>query len=225
MRELSIKDIVKFREKSDRAKKTFVANLKLDKEKVSSESGGDYWVICLSAISKSYKLNNKSFIIEKREEVEEKWDKEDYQRTKTMYKRNIDILYKCEDFDFRSLRPEEPHYLKKQKVDSVLLIKGFELKVTPSHLFVFKNSSDEEEIGAIWFVAQLDGFRKDDLGMFTEILYRYLRIHYSKQYIVNPNYCIAFDVYNTFSISYSEFATNSIEKILFKTLSEIEKLI
>ena len=62
MKELSIKDIIDFRGKSDRSKKTFATNLKLETEKNETEGGGDYWVSCLSTISNSYKDNDSSLI-------------------------------------------------------------------------------------------------------------------------------------------------------------------
>lgn len=223
MKKLSIKDIIEFRRRSDRSKKTFATNIQLEKEKASPDGGGDYWISSISAISKSFKLNDNRFIDERRAELEQKFDKTDFQRTKTMYKRNIDILYIFEDFDFAKLKPEKFSFLKKHKKDSILPIRGLDFKVTPSHLFTY--SSDEiDEIGAIWFVAKLDGFRKEELGMFVDILYRYLKIHYSKDYTISPKYCIAVDVVNKFSVTYQQLEIGEIDDIFLKTVDEFKKL-
>ena len=60
MKKLSIKEIIEFSGKSDKSKKTFALNLKIDKQKKDSEGGGDYWISCLSAISSGFKDENLS---------------------------------------------------------------------------------------------------------------------------------------------------------------------
>lgn len=224
MKKLSIKNIIEFRSKSDRSKRNFAIDMKLDKEKVNTDGGGDYWVSCLSAISNSYKSNDLQSIIDKREELEAKSEETEYNRTKTMYKRNIDILNNYDDFDFKNWRPSEKlKFLKKHKDDSILTIKGLQVQVTPNHVFTFQKEGIEE-IGAIWFIAKLDGFRKDELGMFTDILYKYLNTHFSKDYTLNPKYCIAVDVFNNLDVEYSQIEKGEVPKILNVTLDEIKKL-
>ncbi len=108
-----------------------------------------------------------------------------------MYRRNIDILYNYEDFDLKKWRPSKTlGYLKKTKDHSVLTIKGLPVKATPHHVFSFTRNGIQE-IGAIWFIAKLNGFKKVELGMFVEILYRYLKVHYSRKHDLNTKYCIA----------------------------------
>jgi hypothetical protein len=66
--------------KQNRAKKNFVNSLKAKEVKGDTEGGGDYWVICLSAISNGCKLNKLQPIIDKRVELEEKYGKNRIQK-------------------------------------------------------------------------------------------------------------------------------------------------
>ena len=225
MKKLSIKNIVDFRGRSSRSKQNFAINLKNDKEKASTKSGGDYWVSCISAISRSYRLNDLQLIVDKRYELEEKYKETEYRQTKTMYKRNINILCRFENFNLDKWRPsEELIFLKKHKENSILNIKGLQIQVSPNYVFTFQKGSTKE-IGAIWFIAKLDGFRVDELGMFTDVLYRYLKTHFSKDYNLNPKYCIAVDVFKGSDISYLQLEENEVPRILNSTLDEISKLI
>ena len=224
MKKLSIKKLVEFRRISDRSKKTFAQNLKLEKERKESDGGGDYWISSLSAISNSYKRNNLQFIRDKVYELEDKLESTDFQRTKTMYGRNIDILYKYEVFDFKIWKPNEQiTYIKKHKSGFVLTIQGFPIEAVPHHVFSFQ---DEEikEIGAIWFIAKLDGYREIELGMFTDILYRYLKTNFSKDYTLNSRYCIAVDVVNKIAVNYYQIEQGEVPSILDKTIDEIKKI-
>lgn len=224
MQKLSIKKIVEFRGKSDRSKKHFANTLKLDKPKPESEGGGDYWVSCLSAISNSYKSNDIEPILNKRIELEEKYGETEFNKTKTMYKRNIDILYNYEDLDLNKWQPlKKWEFIKKYKDHSVLTIKGLQIQVTPNHVFTFKEN-DINEIGAIWFVAKLNGFSQSELGIFADILYQYLKVNFSKNYSINAKYCIAVDVFNNFEVSFSQLENGEIPFLLNSTLDEIRKL-
>lgn len=226
MRKLTIKDVVDFREKTDRSKRNFALSLKIPiQEQASQDGGGDYWVSCLSAISNSYKQNDLQPIIEKRNELEGKYETTEVKTTKIMYKRNVDILYRFEDFDIQRLRPsQEMRFLKQRKEHQILTIKGLPIQVNPRYVFTFKQDQTEE-VGAIWFIAQLDGFRPEELGMFADILHRYLKTHYSKDYIINPQYCIAVDVFKGFDVNYLQLIDGEVSKTLDSSLDEIKKLI
>jgi len=224
MRKLTSKEIVEFRSKSDRSKKSFVSALKIDKKSDKAESGGDYWISCLSAISSSFKQNNLNAIIDRKDELEEKHGEAEDKRTKTMYKRNIDILYNYEDFDFKKWRPtRKMEFLKKNKADSILTIKGLQVQAIPHHVFTYQKD-EFEEVGAIWFIAKLNGFRKEELGIFADILYRYLNTHFSKDYNLNPKFCIAVDVFNNYEVNYSQIQRKEVSMLLNSTLDEIKKL-
>lgn len=225
MEKLSIKRIIEFRSKSDKAKKSFATAIMVNKAKVETESGGDYWISCLSAINNSFKSNDVQSIIDKRNELEDKYKNTEYRRTKTMYRRNIDILSNYKDVDLKKWRPpKKTKFLKKHKEDSVLTIEGLQVLATPRHVFTFERN-DIEEIGAIWFIAKLNGFKKDELGMFADILYRYLKTHFSKDYNVNAKYCIAVDVFTNAEVSYSQLEKGQISITLDSTLDAIKKLL
>ncbi|WP_439182308.1 hypothetical protein [Carboxylicivirga taeanensis] len=223
MNKLSIKSIIDFRKKSDRRKKTFAQNLQIEKEKKETDGGGDYWVICLSAISNAFKHNDNSIIIDKIHEFEAKYENTDLKRTKDMYERNIAILYKYEDYDFSRWIPKVNFQtIKKHRPDFLLNIKGLQVEALPHHVFTFQD--ENKEIGAIWFIAQLDGYERDELAMFTDILHRYLELNFSKKYIINAEFCIAVDVVNQIEISYAQILKDNIPLKLNSTLEEIRKL-
>ncbi|HEY5592707.1 MAG TPA: hypothetical protein VIK55_17025 [Paludibacter sp.] len=223
MRKLSIKEIIDFRKKSDTSKKTFALNINIEKEKNDLDGGGDYWVSCLSTISNSFKCNDNSLILDKIHELEDKFEQTEYKRTKDMYKRNIEILYKFETFDFSKWIPtNEFKIIKKYKSNFILDINGLQVQAIPQHVFTFKN--DNEEIGAIWFIAKLEGYSQTELAMFTDILYRYLNTNFSKNYRINPDYCIAVDVVKVEDLSYSKIIKEGIFLMLDSTVKEIKKL-
>lgn len=224
MKKLSIKKLIEFRRKSDRSKRTFAQNLNLERIRKESNSGGDYWISSLSAISNSFKRNNLIFISDKVNELEEKFENTDFQRTKIMYGRNIEILYKYEVFDFGIWKPDgQLKYIKKHKSDFVFTINGLPIEAIPHHVFSFKNE-ERKEIGAIWFVAKLNGYRDVEVGVFADTLYRYLDINFSKDYIINQRFCIAVDVVNKIAVNYYQIKSGEVQTILENTIDEIKKL-
>lgn len=226
MKNLSVKEIVEFRSKSERAQKNFANNIKIDRNKVEndSEGGGDYWITCLSAISNSYKLRDVQPILAKREELEGKLEAAENFNTKNMYTRNIEILNSFESFDFTNIRPSaKMNFLKKKKNDYILIVKGIPIQVKPHYVFSFENNG-RQEVGAIWFIAKLKGFKRNELGIFTDILYRYLLTHFSDQYSINSNFCVAVDVFKKVEVSYLQLENNEITKVLDSTLDTIKSL-
>lgn len=224
MQKISIKELIKFRSKSENSKKHFVYKIKIDKVvEPKKGKGGDYWITSLSAISNSFKFNNKQYIKDKIEELETKIDNSELENSKSRFKKNIELLYQCEDFDFKKWTPSKKIlFLKKQKSNSILTIKGLKIQVIPHHVFTFKKD-DIVEIGSIWFIAQKKGFSKPELGVFVESLYRYLKTNYSKDYAINSKYCIAVDVVNGFDVNYSQLEKKDIPSILIRTIDDINK--
>ncbi|RBQ02936.1 hypothetical protein [Pedobacter miscanthi] len=224
MKKISIKNIIDFCQKSDKAKKRFATDLNLKEEKKNTDGGGDYWISCISTISNAYKGNSPYLINDKIADLEEKLEATDYKRTKAMYQRNIDVLYRFEDFDIEKWKPVgNIKYLKKQKRDTIIKIKGLFIQATPHHVFTYKNG-DVNEIGAIWFIAKLNGFEKDELGMFADILNRYLSTHYNDGYIINPEYCLAVDVIKGIEVSYEQVQKAGVPTLLTRTIEEIKML-
>lgn len=223
MKKLTIKKIVEFRSKQDKGKKNFATDLNIDKAKAGTESGGDYWITSLSAISNSFKADNLQSINDKRNELEEKLRETEVLNTKKMYRRNINILSTYKEVNLQKWKPGKGiEFLKKRNEDALVNIKGLHVQISPHHVYVF-NKNGIKEIGAIWFIAKLNGFRKDELGMFTDILYRYLKLHFSEESVINRKYCIAVDVINNFELNYLQLEKAEVPFILNSTLDEIKK--
>lgn len=223
MKKITIKNLIDFRRKNEQTKITFVNNLNREKKSGEASGGGDYWVSCLSAISNAFRYNNFDLLNEKIELLREKIKLSEIKRIKTQFQRNIDILNNFEDFDFQNIKPKSDLTFHKQpKIKSILTIKGFPIEAIPSHVFSFSENKSEE-IGAVWFIAKLDGYKKNELAMFADILYRYLDKHYSKNYYVNPSYCIAIDVFKGQKISYKDVMKNKIPILIEETIDEIKK--
>lgn len=227
MRKLTIKNLVEFRSKGLKGRKSFALSLKINKPKpeAGSGGGGDYWVSCISAISNAFRSNDTNPISEKRQELEAKIPETDFKITRDMYRRNIQILRNYETIDLKKWRPTKKiELLRKKRDDFTLVIKGLEIQATPQHVFGFeKNSSDE--VGAIWFVAKLGGFALEELGMFTEMLYRYLKAHHSKKHIISTRYCIAVDLYGKKEVNYLQLEHGEVDFILGETLDEIRRIL
>lgn len=223
---IRIKELIKFRRKSERARITQVNNLKLKKAlENDSSSGGDYWRSCLSAIANAFKYDDIELLNEKIDLLIEKIKATQVKRIKDQFQRNIDVLYNFGEFDFQGLKPDaELKYLKKPTNKSILDIKGLPIQAKPDHVFTF-SINNSNEIGAVWFIAQLDGFDKGELGMFVDILYRYLDKHYSKDYFVNTSYCIAIDVNKAQRLKYKDIEERKIPILLEQTVDDIKNLL
>lgn len=224
MRDITIRDLIAYRRKFDAGKRKFANDLYLDFEKSDKDGGGNYWICCTSAIVNCFKSNNLQFIIDKINDLEYKYEKTENERTKIMYKRNLSILYNYEAFDFSDLKPiPRLTFLKKHKEDAILNVSGLQIRVTPDCVYSFISNSNNE-IGAIWFIAKLDGYDEDELGMFADILFRYLNQIFSKSYTINPKYCIAVDIVKNNVVKFSSIQNQEIPAILDSTIAEIIKL-
>jgi hypothetical protein len=223
MEKLTVKDLIKFRGKNNRTKITFANNLK--KEKIKSDessSGGDYWISSLSAIRNTFKFGNVHLLDEKIDLLRDKIKVSEIKKTKNQFQRNIDIISNFKEYDFQHLKPNvDLTFLTKPKYQAILDIKGLPVEAKPCHIFTF-SSNNSEEIGGIWFVAQIEGFPKSELGMFTDILYRYLHKHHSKDFYVNPDYCIAVDLYNGQEVNYTEIQNGKIPTLIDSTLDDLK---
>lgn len=226
MEKIRIKELVDFRRKSERSKITFVNNLKLNKKSENdSSSGGDYWISSLSAIENSFKYNNKEFLGEKIDALNEKISANKDKRIINQFQRNVDILSSFGDFDFQEIKPNaELTFLKKPNDRSIIDINGLPIQAKPAHVFTF-SINKSQEIGAVWFIAQLGGFDKGELGMFVDILYRYLDKHFSKDFYVNTSYCIAVDANKAQYVSYKDIEEGRIPKLLDQTINDLKKIL
>lgn len=224
MEKITIKELIDFRRRSERSKKTFADHLK-QRKKITSDSseGGDYWVSCLSAINNVFKFNKRELLDEKVEQLQEKIGKTKIDRIKSQFQRNIDILNNFQEFDFQNVKPNaDLTFHKKPTLSSIIDVQGYPIHTKPSHVFSFAGANSDE-IGAVWFIAKLNGYRKEELGMFADILYRYLDKHFIKDYFISPSYCLAVDVYSGRKTSYEEIQKGEIPVMLDETIEEIKK--
>ncbi|PSK89739.1 hypothetical protein [Taibaiella chishuiensis] len=222
MKKISVKNIIAFRRKSDKSRKTFLKSL--DKVKaIDSESGGNYWVRSLSALSSTFKSNDNQHIKDKIEAVSDDFAKSKRKQTKDMYQRNLDILFNYENFDFSTWYPNKTFkILEKANKKSVIEINKVPVQVLPSQVFTFtKNKIDY--VGAIWFVAKLDGYSKAEFGAFAESLFIYLENNFSKKYQVSYENCLVVDVLNLAEVNYQMILDRTIPAILGDTLNSIRE--
>lgn len=225
MEKVTVKNLIDFRRKSDRTKISFVNNLKREKVADDSSGGGDYWISCLSAISNTFRDQNTDLLDEKIELLKYKIKCSEDKKIKDQFQRNIDILINFEDFDFQHLKPSNDlTYHTQPKIKSILDIKGFPIEAKPNHVFSF-SENNRDEIGSIWFIAKLNGYKKSELGMFSDILYRYLDKHYSNDFYVNPSFCIAVDVFNGQEVNYTEIQNANIPSLIDSTIEDIKNLV
>ncbi|PZR28266.1 MAG: hypothetical protein DI535_07630 [Citrobacter freundii] len=220
MQNLTAKKIIEFKRLPPTRKQTFVNNLK--KPIIKSDSGGDYWISCVSAITNACKSNNSKIIADKIDFLQAQYKASPFKRTKDMYQRNIDILSGYKDYDFTKLKPKRiTDFLTRPNPKHILTIKSLSVQVFPNHVFSYKNDNSDE-VGAIWFVAQLNGFKNDELQIFTELLYKYLSANYSKKRSINSNFCIAVDVVTKKEIKYSKIESSRENSALDATLADLK---
>lgn len=221
---LSVKKLVEFTRLSERSRTTFANNLKIPKKPKSEDDsgGGDYWIRSTSGVSNAYKYNDSVLVQEKIDDVLSVYGSTEIETTKTMYKRNLDILHKYIDFDFSIWRPSaDLQFLSRPKI--TLSIKDVPIEVFPSHVFTY--TEDKLYVGGIWLVCWLQGFRPSDLGIFSESLFRYLSLMYSPEFEVNPNYCLAVDVIGKEVVNYQQILDGTIPSLLDSSVDILNKYI
>ena len=224
MQKITVKELIDFRRKSDKSKKSFAFKLKNREAKVkidNEEGGGDYWITSTSCIYNVFKQNNLSLYDTKVEELKVKFGSTEDKRTKSMHQRNIDILSNFKEFDLGGLRPSNDlKYEKVPKSQKILSANNFPLYVNPSLLFTYEKNG-KQELGALWLIPKLEGYKKPELGMFCEVLYRLLVKNYSHKYQISTDHCIAIDTYNAQKVVYTNLINKDVPFLIDKTLQEI----
>jgi hypothetical protein len=230
MQKIAIKELVDFRRKStDNAKKNFAYKLKnrIPKEKAKDDEnpkGGNYWVTSTSCIYNVFKHNKNDFYEIKIEELINKRESTEDKKVRSMFQQNIDILNNFKDFNFDDIRPIKIlKFVTVQTVHKVFNVNDFPLYLNPSLLFSHDRNG-KTELGAIWLVPQIHGFKKNELGMFCEILHDFLIKNYSTDYQVSDDLCVAIDTFNAQKVVYHEMLTGEIPFLVKKTLEEIKSL-
>ncbi len=218
---LPIKKLVEFRRLSDKRQSNFAQRLKFPKES-NPDGGGDYWIPSISGLSNAYKSNSNLIVKEKLEELLNKLEVTKHNNTRKMYQRNIDILYNYEDFDFSTWRPISNLEFVKHKSSEPIVIKNIPIQTTPSHVFSF-GKKEKPSIGAIKFVTWQEGFHPIDLGIFSDATYRYLSEHYSKKYIVDPDFCLTIDAPQVRLVTYKQVLNGEISSSLDVLIDKLNK--
>lgn len=222
MKRISINNIIKFRKRSDKTRKSFLSSLDRESKTKTDNSGGNYWVRSLSAMSKSFKYNNTEPIKEKIAEILELFTPSLTKQIKDMYQRNLNILYNYEDFEFSNWIPKNFEIISKHKKKSIIYIDAIPVQITPSQIYSFEKNN-KKHIGAIWFVAKLDRYKKEELGMFAEALFIYLNNNFDTTYEISPKNCLVVDVIEQQEISYKMLIDEEVPVILKTTLDIIKK--
>ena len=225
MENVSISKLVEFRRKTERSKRTFAEKLyQLEVAKKSDDGGGDYWVRSLSAINKAYLNNNNQFIHDKIEDITYDLQNTTVNKTKTMYERNLQILHNFEEIDFIDLIPvAEFEFLEKQAKKANFDVNEFPIKIKFNQLYSF-NENDTKFLGGILFVAKLGGYTKDELGIFAEAFFRYLKQKYSNGYEISKNNVKVIDVFTMNEVTFDMLENGEVPKFLESTIDAIKNL-
>ncbi|OJV56480.1 MAG: hypothetical protein BGO31_15465 [Bacteroidetes bacterium 43-16] len=229
MEKITVKELVKFRNKgSQKSKRSFALKLKTRKPKERKEeekSGGNYWSISNSTIYNTFKYGKDEYYDKKIEDVLERYKNTDSKKDKDMYQRNLDILRSFKEFDILNLRPPNINKFETiHKSIKIITIQGLPIYLNPDLVFNFEQE-ENKFIGALLLVPKLHGFTKADLGIFCEVLYSFLTKHYSNDFKISKEYCIAIDTFNASKISYLDITIEKKPSLLNATLLEIKNLI
>lgn len=230
MEKIKINEVVDFRRKTtEKSKRNFISKLmtRVTKEKTESDDDDeprDYWVFSTSCIYNVFKNKSDEFYDPKISELETKMFNPDLKSTTlSMYKRNRDILLNFKEFDLYNLRPEKFTRQGVQTEHKILMVDGFPLYIKPTIVFSF-DMKDKKVIGALWLVPQVNGFKKSELGIFCEALYRFLLKNYSQNFQISEQYCIAIDTFNSQSITYKDILDGNLQPLLDVTINEMKYL-
>lgn len=221
MKKISINNIIKFRNRNEKNRKAFIKSLE-KKSEIKNDGGGNYWIRSLSALSSAVKSDDHEPIKEKIGEILELFSPDLTKQTKDMYERNLNILHNYEDYDFSNWLPQEFEILSKSNKNSIIYINKIPVQITPSQIFKFEKN-EVEYVGALWFVAKLDGYEIQELGMFAEALFIYLKNNFNQDYKISKKYSIVIDVLAKKDLSFQKVIKDEIPTILKSTLDSINK--
>jgi hypothetical protein len=226
MEKITIKELIEFRGRpSGKLKNNFAFKLKSRKAKEKLEetkdTGGNYWAISTSSIYNTFKYGKDEYYDIKIEEVISKIANTESKKDIIIYQRNLEILNNFKEFNLNHFRPLDiTNFESIHKEQKIISISNLPIYINPSLVFSFERNG-KKEIGAISFVPQLEGFQKSQLGMFCEMLYKFLLKHYSNEYQIADDFCIAIDTFNAQSVIYTELKTGKIPRLIESTVEEI----
>ncbi|RXR23039.1 hypothetical protein [Flavobacterium stagni] len=229
MEKITVKELIEFREKtSDKSKKNYAQKLKFRKPKEKAQGkkkgGGNYWSISNSCIQNVFKDGTEDYYDLKIDDAIISKEIEQRERFKTMYQRNIDILSNFKEFDILNLRPENiQNFESIHKEQRIVEVNKYPIYLNPNLVFSFERNG-KKEIGALLLISQIDGYKKSQLGMFCEMLYRFLELHFSNDYQIAEDYCITIDTCLSKIMTYTEISDGTVPSLIKPTIEEIKKL-
>ena len=225
MENIKIKELIEFNRKSAGNKKNFALRLRtrIKKEK-SNSGGGHYWISSLSTIRNVFKTRNIELLNEKISILNDIISASDSDKKKIRFQRNLDVLLNFTDFDFDEITPSfELTFQTKIKSHSVIRINRLPILINPDFVVSF-NNGDRNEIGAIWFVTFITGYKYWELGLFVEAMNKYLHKHYSEEFFINKSYCIAVDINTGRNISFQDVENGKAPYLLEQTITDINQM-
>lgn len=226
MQKLNAKKLIDFRGRSERGRRTFVNNLmKTVSTKDEEGGGGDYWIPSTSALANAWKENNSRIIKEKIESLAELAKSTSRKQTQDMYMRNLKMLSSYDPYDFSELKPKWPLDIKwVPKTTAPITIRGLFVQVLPNYVFTYKNKG-VSEVGAVWFVARQKGFKKDELAVYAELVYKFLSANYRRTYTVNPASCIVLDVMLGNEMTYADLLNGKADTQVDSIIDSLKKFL
>lgn len=223
MKKIPIDKMIDFRrKKSDSTRFTVLHKTQEEKVKKPEETGGHYWVCCLSAANNVFKTDDKKHLDLKIDQLRQWIDETDHEQTKIRWEQSIKMIANLEDYDFKNIKPSSKlKLLKKPSDKQILKINDILIEANPDHVYSFTNN-DSEEVGAVWFIAKKGGFEKSELAMFCDVIYRFLNIAFSEKFKINPDYCTAVDLANAQDVNYSQLLNGNINYLLESTIEDVK---
>lgn len=224
MEKITIANVVDFKNKSAASQITLINKLNRPKNPDEKSEGGHYWISALSAIKSALKLDNHQPIADKIGMLEDILETEQKHINKVRWQRNIDMLHRFEEYDFSRLQPRTSFRILKGLDERVpLIIQGLPIKVTPDVIFAFEENGIKK-IGSAMFVGKLKEYRLDDLAMFNDALYRFLKKNKGQEFEVCQECCFVIDIFSLNVVSFSQIADGSLSTYLDDTLEQISRL-
>ena len=144
-------------------------------------------------------------------------------QTKDMYERNLDILHIYEDFDFNNWLPANAIILSKTSKKAIIDISNVPVQITPAQVYSF-DEGEKKYVGAIWFLAKLEGFKKAELGIFAEALHIYLTANFGDNHHISAKNCLIVDVLHQEEVNYQMIVDEEIPSLLLSTLESIKNI-
>jgi hypothetical protein len=175
----------------------------------------------LSTASNVFKTDDKNLLNQKSDELREWIEETDHEVTKIRWQQNINILSNLEDYDFQNIKPSGLKFLKKSIEKASLTINDVLVESNPHHAFSF-TEKDFEEVGAVWFIAKKGGFKKSELAMFCDIMYRHLTAVFGDKLKISSKYCVAVDLFNCQDVNYSQLLDGEINYLLDNTINDVK---